>query len=77
MPPSWTSLPPSPIRPSRSSQSTKLSSLCYKAVFHELSVLHTAFVFTHGIFISFFHSLTLRPMRAGTLAVSLTTYPRA
>ena len=28
-PPSWVSLPPPPSQPSRSSQSTKLSSLCY------------------------------------------------
>ena len=41
--PSWASLPPpSPphSHPSRSSQSTKLSSLCHTAASHQLSVLH-------------------------------------
>ena len=40
-PPFQTSLPlHPPSHPSRSSQSTRLSSLCYRAAFHQLSILH-------------------------------------
>ena len=39
-PPSWTSLPPpTPSHPSRLSQNTGLSCLCYTATSHQLSVL--------------------------------------
>ena len=41
-PPSQTSLPPAtPSHPSRLSQSTRSSFLCYTAASHQLSVLHT------------------------------------
>ena len=40
IPPSEASLPPAPSHPSRSSQSTELSSLCYIAASHWLSILH-------------------------------------
>ena len=39
-PPSWACLPPSLIIPHPSLQSTELSSLCYTAASHYLSVLH-------------------------------------
>ena len=40
IPSSWTSFPPPiPSHPSRSSQSTRLSSLCYAATSHQLSIL--------------------------------------
>ena len=39
-PPSWTSFHTSNPHPSRLSQSTVLSSLCYIATSHELSILH-------------------------------------
>ena len=41
IPPSRASLPPLPSHPLRSSQSTRLSTLCYSAASHQLSVLHT------------------------------------
>ena len=39
--PSWTSLPSSLSHPSRSSQSTKLISLCYAAASHQPTILHS------------------------------------
>ena len=39
-PPSGASLSPPQSHPSRSSQSTQLSSLCYTAAFHQLAILH-------------------------------------
>ena len=40
--PSWTSpASPTPFHPSRSSRNTELSSLCYIAASHQLSILHT------------------------------------
>ena len=39
-PPSYMPLPPSLSHPSRWSQSTELTSLCYAAVSHQLSILH-------------------------------------
>ena len=41
-PPSWTSHDPPPSHPSRSPQSTELSSWCHTANFRKLSVLHVA-----------------------------------
>ena len=51
-PPSCVSLPPSVSHTSRWSQSTELTSLCYTAVSHQLSILHLV------VYICPCHSLT-------------------
>ena len=51
-PPSFISLPPSLSHPSRWSQSTKLISLCYAAISHQLPILHLI------VYICQCHSLT-------------------
>ena len=59
--------------PSRSSQSTKLSSLCYIVAFHQKSVLHMVLYVCHCYSINLFHPL-LHPLcpQVLSLCVSIT-----
>ena len=66
-PPSRASLPPSLSHPSRSSQSTKLISLCYAAASHQLTILHSIIVYPRRL------DIVLCATQQDLLCVFLTT----